>query len=275
MTDVYTVQTPWFRKVELISLVYLVFFVLTVMSPSLISKDYFGIPQAHLEEIFIFIFGLAGLGTANLHQRISEKHTEERDVARKAAITAKNELIDSYKYIGSVNRQIDVLKQFANKASISLLKDDAYWKDLLISLAANAASSANATSVLIRFVDIDNLRTEREVSHDMNVKMLIKIANKELKRLHDFNSPHAFIRTEDGHEILVVPSDRKGMGVKAFLLLATDPSRTGDIETSIAKVFANQAELIYHNVVKKKDILPKDAAKVVDIITSKSQGEIS
>ncbi len=268
-------RVPWYRRIELVSLVHLTFFVLAVMSPSLITHDYFGIPQQHLEELFIFVFGLAGLMTSGLHQRIVEQRTKERDAAQSSADRAKGELIESYKYIGSVNRQIEVLKQFANQASMSLLKDDAYWKDLLLSLAANAASSANAECVLIRFVDIDTLRTEREVMHDLGKKRALRVANKELKRLHDFGSQHAFMRIEDGSEILAVPSDRKEGGVKAFLLLATDPSRTSDTEASIVKVFANQAELIYHHLAKKKEEAPQDAAAALEAITQKTVGEIS
>lgn len=269
-------RVPWYRRIELVSLVHLTFFVLAVMSPSLITQNYGGIPQQHLEEIFIFAFGLAGLMTSGVHQRLVEQRTNERDVARSTADRAKGELIESYKYIGSVNRQIEVLKQFANKTSISLLRDDAYWKELLTSLAANAAASANAQSVLIRFLDIDTLRTDREIAHDLNKHtMTFRVANKELKRLHDFGSQHAFMRTDDGHEILAVPSDRKQGGVKAFLLLATDPSRTGDSEASIVKVFANQAELIYHQLAKKKEIATQDAAAAIDAITQKMIGEIS
>ena len=268
-------QLPWYRRIELMSLVHLAFFVLAVMSPSLITHDYFGIPQHNIEEVFIFLFGLAGLVTFSLHQRVVEQRTHERDAAKSAGDRAKHELIESYKYIGSVNRQIEVLKQFANQTSMAMVKDDVYWKDLLGSLTANAASSANASTVLLRFVDVDTLRTESEVAHAMNKKQQFNVANKELRKLHDFGSQHAFMRTDDGREILVVPSDRKQGGVKAFLLLVTDPSRTSDIEASIVKVFANQAELIYHSLAKKKDEAPaSDAALTVDAITSKSVGEV-
>lgn len=266
-------STP--RRVEWIYLVYLLFFLLAVMSPSIVGSDHFGIEQSSLEEILIFLFGLAGLCTFAVYERLIERRMQERDVALGHAEKAKAELIESYQYIGSVNRQIEVLKTLVNKTSISLVDTDTYWKDILQSLAANAAASVNATSVLIRFLDLDKLRTEREVFHAIGKEKQLRMSNKELRKLHDFGSSHAFLRTEDGQEILVVPSDRKESTMKVYFMLTTDPSKTTDQDVSLAKVFANQAELVYHSLmrrVKDDDGGPLD--QIVNL-TSQVKGEVS
>ncbi len=239
------------RRVEWIYLVYLLFFLLAVMSPSIVTRDYFGLEQSSIEEALIFAFGLAGLCTFAVYERMMERRLQERDAALGHAEKAKSELIESYQYIGSVNRQIEVLKTLVNKTSISLVDTDSYWKDILQSLAANAAASVNATSVLIRFLDLDKLRTEREVFHAIGKEKQLRMSNKELRKLHDFGASHAFMRTEDGQEILVVPSDRKESTMKVYFMLATDPSKTTDQDVSLAKVFANQAELVYHSLMRR------------------------
>lgn len=263
------------KRIEWIYLVYLVFFLLAVMSPSIVKQGYLGLDQSYIEEILIFVFGLAGLTTFAFYERIMERRLKERDEAIDHAEKAKSELIESYQYIGSVNRQIEVLKSLVNKTSISLVDTDSYWKDILQSLAANAAASVNAKSVLIRFLDLDKLRTEREIFHAVGKAKQLRMSNKELRKLHDFGSSHAFMRTEDGEEILVVPSDRKESSVKVYFLLTTDPSKTTDQDVSLAKVFANQAELVYHSLmrnVKDDDGGPLD--QVVNL-TSQVKGEVS
>ena len=96
-------------RLEWISLVYLALFVLAVLSPSLISKGYFGIDERHVEEFFIFIFGLVGIATFSFYERIMEKKDREHEDAKNEYDRARKELIESYKYIGSVNRKIEVL----------------------------------------------------------------------------------------------------------------------------------------------------------------------
>jgi hypothetical protein len=265
------------RRLEWIYLVYLAFFVLAVMSPSFVNHDYFGVSQTHIEEFLIFGFGLAGLLTFSVYERLMEGRMRERDEALSEADRAKSELIESYRYIGSVNRQIDLLKSLVNKTSISLVDSDAYWKDILHSLAKNAAASVKATCVLIRFVDLGKLRTEREVFYGLESKRPPKISNKELQKLHEYAASHAFMRTEDNEEVLVVPSDHKEPACKAFFLLTTDPSNATSMDVSLVSVFVNQAELVYRSLRKNgngKEGNMMEPMGMLNGITSKSVGEV-
>ena len=241
------------KRFEGISLVYLVFFVLAVMAPSLVRRDYFGISQTVLEETFIFVMGLASLLTVVVYERMMEKRLLERDTATQNVERVTKELVESYKYIGSINRQLEVLKKLANETSISLVKSDAYWKDLLQSLASNAASCVNAPRVLVRFVELEKLRTDREVFFSRGAKDALKLSNKELRKLHDQHSISAFFRTEDGCELLVVASDQKDSPIHAFLIVEADASRITDVDISLMKVFANQAELVYASLIRTRE----------------------
>lgn len=240
------------RRVEWISLVYLAIFVFAVMSPSIVRNDFLGIPEAHVEEILIFIFGLVGLATFSLYERMMEKRLKERDEAQDTAKRALNELVESYKYIGSINRHIELLKKLVNQTSLSLVERGAYGKDILQSMIASAVSTVNAESAFIRVVELDKLRTDYEIFHKSSEPYL-KVANKELRNLHQYSASHAFVGTEDGREVLVVPSDRKQTGCKAYLLMKVDPSRITEIDISLLKVFVNQAELVYHQLLRKKE----------------------
>ncbi len=264
------------QKLEWIYLVYLAFFVLAVLSPSVVTKDYFGFSQTSIEEFMIFILGFGALGTFSIYERLMERRMREREEALGDAERAKAELLSAYRYIGSVNRQIELLKKLANETSLSLVDADAYWKDLLQSLAANAAATINASRVLIRFIELDRLRTEREIFYGGN-ESTIRMSNKELKKLHDYGASHAFMQTEDGEEILVVPSDRKDHPLKAYVLLSVaDKDQLNESEISLVKVFVNQAELVYHSLSHrregKSDGAPLDRIKEV---TKMVVGEVS
>ena len=262
------------KRFEGISFVYLTFFVLAVFSPSLVSRDYFGISQKVLEETLIFIMGLASLVTVAVYERIMEKRLLEREAATQNAERVTKELVESYKYIGSINRQFEVLKKLANETSISLVKSDAYWKDLLQSLATNAASCVNAARVLIRFVELEKLRTDREVFFGRGTSLPPRLSNKEIRKLHEQGAPHAFLCNDDGCELLVVPSDRKDSRVRAFLIVETDSSQVTDADLSLVKVFANQAELVYSSLVRGRDT-EVSLIDAVEDLTAEPVGEVS
>ena len=264
------------RRIEWISLVYLIFFVLAVMTPSIVPADVFDIPQQHIEEVLIFLFGLGGLGTFTLYERLMERRTKERDEAVQSAERAMKELVESYRYIGSVNRQIDVLKKHVNETTMELTGKRAYWKDLLQSLAANAAACTNARVVLIRFVELEKLRTDREVYHHLEGKKSIKISNRELREIHEQGTSHSILQS-DGSRILVVPSDKRDSPIKAYLLFELTKDHTDDLEVPLVKVFANQAELIYHNLIRNGGQpidIPPEPLDVVEKLTSNPSGEV-
>lgn len=232
-------------RLEWVSLVYLALFALAVLSPSLVERDMFGIDEKTVEEAFIFGFGLVGLATFGTYQRYMEKREREHEDAVNAYERAKRELVESYKYIGSINRKIEVLKGVANKTSLEVVGNMQYPKELLSSLVANAAVCVGAQRALLRYLELARVRTEHEVIHAPNGNNVIRVSNKELKKLHDSGAAHAFLRSEEGKEILVIPSDHKEKAVKAFLLIEVEADQTMDVlDTSLLKVFANQAELL-------------------------------
>lgn len=239
------------KRLEWISLVYLLFFVLTVLSPSIYTRDYFGISQTTLEEITIFIFGIAGLLTFSLYERYMEKREREREQVQMDYHRAKKELMDSYAYIGSINRKIELLKNMAHDTS-TVMDGKRLPKDLFHSLAANACAAAGAQCALLRFVELDPLRTEGEFTHEQEGKFAFRVANKDLKEVHDKSLSHALLESEDHKKIAVIPSDRSIGQYKAYLLLHVGESLPEDFDVSLLKIFVNQAQSLYHGFVTKK-----------------------
>jgi hypothetical protein len=233
-------------RIEWVSLLYLLFFVLAVLSPSLITHNMFGLTETQLEELTIFSFGIAGLLTFATYERVMERR--EREVAKTDAdyVRVKRELIESYAYIGSMNRKIELLKKVANETSLASDKGK-QEKELFQAVAQNACAAVGAKTALIRFVSHEPLRTEAENLHAANANATFKVSNKDLVSLKQTGSSHAFVRSEDGQEILVIPSDHKEKG-RAYLLLTLDGEHIQELDVPLLKVFANQAEMLYRTM---------------------------
>lgn len=246
-------KTNAILRFEWVSLVYLALFVLAILSPRIVSQGLFGIREETFEEVLIFIFGIAGLLTFSIYQRLMERKECEQAAVENERERIKRELVESYEYIGSMNRQVNVLKELANQTSLEIVEKDSMSKDILASLLANAAASVGAQTAFIRYVDLAKGRTDHELLHSLEGIQNLKIANKDLMHVHDTGAGHAFITSETGREFLVVPSDHRDVDVKAFLLTLVDPAANEQADTSLLKVFANQAELIYHTLRKQSD----------------------
>ena len=244
----------WPVRLEWISLVYLALFVLAVLSPSLVTKNFFGIPERHVEEFLIFLFGVVGLATFSIYQRIMEKNEKEHEDAKSEYERARRELVESYKYIGSINRQIEVLKSLANQTSQKILEKGQSSDELLKTLLASAAESAGSAAALIRYLDLERLQTKREILHSSGQAFIFKVPNKELRRIHELGLPHTCFHDEDGREIVIIPSDYKDKNVKAYLLIVVE-SGGGNVDTSLLKVFVNQAEFLRRALVGQEKTL--------------------
>jgi hypothetical protein len=258
-----------FLRLEWIWFVYLALFVLAVLSPSLVTHDFIGIDERHVEELLIFVFGVTGLITFSIYQRIMERDQEQHEHAKNDYERAKRELVESYQYIGSINRKIELLKRITNQTSLKIVESDRSTKDIFHSLLANARARVNAETACIRYVDLEKMRTEHEIHSVPDAPFAFKIGNKELKKVHENKLSHAFIRSDDGQDLLVVPSDHQLKRVKAYLLFPVNAAHIEDIDMSLLKVFANQAELL-HFAFKEQSLLPEEAVKT----DSESQGGV-
>lgn len=255
-------------------MVYLVLFVMAVFAPSIVNRDYFGIPEQHVEEFLIFVFGLTGITIFMLYERLMEKKEKEEKEMRDAWENAKRELVSSYKYIGSLNRQMDMLKKLTNDTSVSIMEQDRLGKDLLQSLATAAAANVGGKAATLRFVHLEKLRTEREIhsSSGNGNGNAVSVANKELKRAHEERKTFLHLNG-DGRSLLIVPSDKRQGDVKAFLILQAAPPENEEFDPSVLKVFANQAELVYRSL-RQEDLSERPAIELVDAATKKPVGEI-
>lgn len=233
------------RRVEWMSFLYLVFFVLAVLSPSIYERGYFGFSEQLLEEATIFVFGLAGILTFTLYERHIERREVETARMQGDVQKTKSELVESYNYIGSVNRKIELLKRLMNDTSLTLIDRRRLPKELLQVIAQNALTAVGAEAVLLRIMEQSKLRTVAEVQADAKDKQVFRVPNRELQIIEQSHASHAFVLTEDNRDVLVVPSDAFTETTKAFLMLFLPSQHIPEIDLSLLKVLVNQAEMIH------------------------------
>lgn len=239
-------------RLEWISLLYLALFVFAVLSPSMVRHGVAGVSEELLEELFIFVFGLTGLATFTIYERLMESKDREHETVTTDLDRTKRELVSSYEYIGSVNRNIEALKKLANESVSSFDEQDRHRKELFRSIASNAATLVRAHHGMIRIVALTKLRTIREFAVEGSAP--IRVSNKDLFETHMRDKTHAFIRDEDGIDVLVVPSSRKDMEAKAFLLIPLVKGESPEIDPEMLRVYANQAEVLYRILSQKSEM---------------------
>ncbi len=242
-------MNPQPKRLEWISLVYLVFFVLAVISPSIYRQSYFGLSEVTLEEMTIFVFGLAGIMTFTIYERHMERREHERERAETDFRRAQQELIQSYAYIGSINRKIELLKKFAEDTAHTSMDRGQLPKEIFSAIASHACASVGGSSALVRFVDVERLRTDREFVHHAHTEYVFRVPNKDLRMLLEKNVTHGFVVSDDHRQVLVVPSDRPSQPHKAFLLFVFPNDTVPELDVSLLKVFVNQAEMLYHQLI--------------------------
>jgi hypothetical protein len=256
-------------------LAYLILFMMAVFAPSLITQDYLGIPETHVEELLIFLFGFAGIIIFMLYERLMEKKDKENKAMSDACEIAKKELVSSYQYIGSVNRQLEVLKQLANATSVSIYDKARLSKDLLKTLVSAAAVSFGGGPALLRFVNLDKLRTEREFVHppQANGPLPFHVSNKDLKAVHEQG---LVTRVTVGQtSLILVPSDHRNGEVKAFLILQEAADKISEYDPSVLKVFVNQAGMVYRALQRDADFYEERTPLAqLESVTQTARGEV-
>ncbi len=266
---------PSSLRLEWISILYLALFVLAVLTPRMVSRNVFGFEEVQVEETLIFAFGLTGLLTFSLYGKLVERREKERATAEAERDRAKKELSSSYAYIGTINRQMDALKRVANEtATTALDPNGSHKKELLQSLAASAAAFVRASYATIRILDVGKTRTVRE--YHAKTDTPVRAHNKHLLALHGEGRSHAFIQGDAG-EVLVIPSDRTGDGIKAFVLIPMPRANMPEeVDGGILKVYANQAELLHHSMAAP-DETPSSTEPMALIRAAEEQvmGEVS
>jgi len=222
---------------------YLLIFIIAVLIPDIIRTDIFGVPQERFEEFAIFVLGIIGFLFFILkeHQLDVQRKEKERE-QRRLQQTAKD-LVESYSYIGEINRKMDILMQIgiglSERPSLNKTREAEIYKSILES--ANFLLKAECTS--LRFVNTKAIRTIKEVS--LNDKCN-SFKNDDLLKMGE----HVHIK--HFKDIMVVSSHRSINDIKTYLIISSFEASQGmdNNNQEILKYLVSQALYLYSYAAK-------------------------
>lgn len=217
--------------------VYLILFILAVLIPDLIQGDFELLSETRVEELLIFLLGMAGflIFIFKEHQLSIQKEDAKKN--EKKLFRTTKDLAESYGYIGEVNRKMEILMQIglglADKSELTRAKE----KETYIAIINAANALMKAKNSCLRFVDTKNKRTQKEISVS-EICRLIK--NEELIKLGEK------INVKKAKDYLIVSSIKEINGVRCYLIVENYDEISNDANNQeILKFLASQSLFLY------------------------------
>lgn len=219
--------------------VYLLIFILAVLTPDIIQRDFYGVDQERVEEAMIFLLGLTGVSFFIIkeYQLLIQKKEQEKNLKRLDQ-TVKD-LAESYSYIGEVNRKMDILMQvslgISDRASLNKKQE----KEIYYSILNASNFLMKGDCAFLRFVNIENNKLEKEVKMSEGCPSSVK--NSELTEMKEG------INIKKDGKFLIIASHQKIRNIKSFLIIYgySEQEEKSPNNVEILKVLASQALFLY------------------------------
>jgi len=215
--------------------IYLIIFIIAVLSPDIIRGSLYFLSEKRAEELLIFFLGVTGffLFFSKDRQLFLQKIEKKRD-KKKIDQTIKD-LVESYSYIGEVNRKMDILMSISlgltEKSNLSKNKQTEIYRAIIE--AAKFLMKADCAQ--LKFINAENDVLEKEIKID-NCSCAIKTENI-IKMKSSGNA-------EQFEKFLVTTSHHKIKNVMCYLIVG-DYEEQGDKTIEMLKVLASQALFVF------------------------------
>lgn len=217
--------------------IFLVIFTITVLIPDLIRSNVAFLSETRAEEIAIFMMGAIIFVILLKNEQQILFHKKEKEKDEKRIEQTVKDLVESYSYIGEVNRKMDILMGIAlglsDRTVLSKTHEDETYASIIN--AANSLLKADFTS--LKFIDIKTSRTKKELLPEGGEPVKNNILTRMGKNIH----------IKKQHDFLIVSSRQEVKGIKSYLIIHNynleEESNPKNME--ILKVFTSQALFLY------------------------------
>lgn len=228
--------------------VYLTLFVLIIFTPQIISNGVLFFREEDLESIVIFCFGLIGLILYLGKESALMRAIRDKLSLQKESNQIRKDLVQSYSYIGEMNRHLEILKQMIVESphTVQELMHGERGR-VYESVFEAALLLAQSDAVALIFADVTtgnqiafyHTGTERERFSSLDTKALL--ATKK------------YWWQQDG--LACVRSSEETRGVTALLIFRALKNRVE--ETGIFQILVTHALLLFslHDVHQSKERL--------------------
>lgn len=220
-------------------------FILSAFIPFLVKSDFLGLPE---ESVEVFIIALLLI----LAYIVNFLYLREVSRLRRYQVNLEDRLQETFKYIGSVNLQMEEMRQaFANFKKYPESKKDirtvfTYFSEKILSIV-------NADWVILRIID---LKTERTVREDKFSR------NNQAVRYGKFDNQEILSGKCHFDQCAVVKSDQDNLNIKACCILPVKP--VGRDQEFFVRSMVNQLEMlfiVFSSLSNRRAIAAKDKDK--------------
>lgn len=228
--------------------IFLAIFIITVLIPDFIRTNVLFLSETRAEEVAIFLMGALTFAIILKNEQQILFHKKEKEKDEKRIEQTVKDLVESYSYIGEVNRKIDILMGIAlgltDRASLNKTHEKETYASIVT--AANSLLKADFTS--LKFIDQKTAKSKKEFLPEEGEP----IKNKTIVSMKEN------VHIKKHRDTLIVSSSQEVRGVKGYLIIhgydAEEESNPKNIE--VLKVFASQALFVYsyiqHQQAQKK-----------------------
>ncbi len=224
--------------------IFAVLFAIAVLIPDIIREDISLLAEERAEEVVIFILGSIAFLTFIINERKIAFQKKEKEQAQKKMSQTVKDLVDSYSYIGEVNRKMDLLMGVALGLTERSTLDKKKEKEIYESIVTAANFLLKANCAMIRFINLKTNRTEKEIKIPECANL--SVANNDLIKMNE----HVNVKKQNG--LFIVSSPQTINNIKSYLIIdGYDAQEEGKPKnTEILKLFASQAIFLYAYMLK-------------------------
>lgn len=228
--------------------IFLILFIAAVLTPDIIRNPFYFLTEERAEETLIFMMGAVAFFVFIKNERkIKMQQKEKEKDVRKINQTIKD-LVESYSYIGEVNRKMDILMNIAlglsDNSDLSKKKEQEIYRSIVS--AANFLMKADRTC--LRFIDVESGQTKKEfkISEEKKEYEIPPIGNQDLCKMKEG------INIKKNSGCMIISSPQKINSIKSFLIICGyDPEEEKSPKnTEILKVFSSQALFLFSYIQK-------------------------
>ncbi len=229
------------KKIKILQIFFIVFisllFILIIITPHLIQKSFlvsknFVIDEEYIESFIIIILLIISCAIFIFYKKELIRRTKKVKKLIQDKNSLETQLNDAFKYIGSVNVQIDEIRKiFSSINKYPENKKD--FKTILKFLAERTLGIVNSDWVILRVVDLMDQKTLSECIQSRGESVLLKheISNK------------ALIDNEKINNYSIVNSDQKNLNIRIFCILPI--KKITPEQKNLIKVVVNQVDMLF------------------------------
>ena len=217
--------------------IFLVIFIIPILIPDLIRSNVFFLSETRAEEVAIFLMGIINFAVILKNEQQILFHKKEKEKDEKRIEQTVKDLVESYSYIGEVNRKMDILMGIALGLTDRTILTKTHENETYASIVNAANSLLKADSTSLKFLDIKTTKIKKELLPERGES----VKNKTLLKMKEN------VNVQKHHDSLIVSSSQEVKGVKSYLIIhnydTEEENNPKNIE--ILKVFASQSLFLY------------------------------